>query len=59
MPVRRSERSEEALRLRDTDRAAWDALHWRIRDEAVVYEDIRNSEKRNAERPPIGEPEEN
>lgn len=49
MPVKRHDRSEEALALRDTDPEAWQRLHETIRDEAQIYEDIRASERRNRE----------
>lgn len=50
MPVKRHERSEQALALRESDPDAWNALHPSVKDEALLYFDVRSSEQRNAER---------
>ncbi len=49
MPVKQHQRSEEALRLRETDPDAWNRLHPTIKDEAQIYADIRASERHNEE----------
>ncbi len=49
MPVKRDQRSEDALALRETDLEAWNRLHPTVKDEAQIYADIRASERHNEE----------